>query len=336
MRKWSLRALRLTYIGLVLFLPAAAIATNYTMTQGSGTTFGSLVVSAVNYAQQLLCDPTTPTQCAAVSAGGAVKVDGSAATQPVSQATSSNLKSQVDPLTAASWGIGTSTQNSTSVTNGHMVLGQFNTSPATITSTNMSPIQLDSTGNLKVNVVAGGAGGGAVTVASGADVAEGSIGDAAWTSGNGTTIGILKAIAGSAAASLPTGGNRVGYTSDDACAQKAKTTLPINQNGTSSVQLIALSGSTTIYVCSLFLMTNSTGTTVALTTGTGSACVTSNAAVIGSTTANIANSINLITGAGFTHGNGGGTIGQGAAGGELCMILGSNVFVSGVLSYVQQ
>jgi hypothetical protein len=54
----------------------AALATNYTVTQGSGTTFGSLVVSAVNYAQQLLCDPATPTQCAAVSAGGAVSVAG--------------------------------------------------------------------------------------------------------------------------------------------------------------------------------------------------------------------------------------------------------------------
>lgn len=48
-----------------------AWGTNYTMTQGAGTTFGSLVVSAVNYAQQLVCDPTTPTQCMAVGSTGA-------------------------------------------------------------------------------------------------------------------------------------------------------------------------------------------------------------------------------------------------------------------------
>lgn len=66
---------------------AAALA-NYTMTQGAGTTFGSIVVSTVHYAQQLLCDPTTPSQCTAVSAAGAAKVDGSAVTQPVSMASS--------------------------------------------------------------------------------------------------------------------------------------------------------------------------------------------------------------------------------------------------------
>ena len=60
----------------------AALA-NYNATQGSGTAFGSIVVSAVHYAQMLLCDPTTPAQCVAVSAGGAAKVDNSAVTQPI-------------------------------------------------------------------------------------------------------------------------------------------------------------------------------------------------------------------------------------------------------------
>ncbi len=63
----------------------AALA-NYNFTQGSGTAFGSIVVSAVHYAQMLLCDPTTPSQCIAVSAGGAANVDGSAVTQPISAA----------------------------------------------------------------------------------------------------------------------------------------------------------------------------------------------------------------------------------------------------------
>src|SRR5258707_672220 len=42
---------------------------------------------------------------------------------------------------------------------------------------NMAALNLDASGFLKVNVAAGGAGGGAVTVADGADVAEGATAD---------------------------------------------------------------------------------------------------------------------------------------------------------------
>lgn len=121
----------------------------------------------------------------------------------------------------------------------------------------------------------------------------------------------------------------------DPCMFQAKTNLPISQNGTSSVQLIALSGATSIYVCSLALIA-AAATTVAITTGTGTACVTGNAAVIGSTTANIANSMSFAANGGLTLGNGQGTVAKGAASSELCMILGANVFVSGNLTYVQQ
>lgn len=65
-------------------LSTAAALGNYAMTQGAGTNFGSVVVGGVHYAQQFICDLTTPAQCATVSAAGAVKVDGSATTQPVS------------------------------------------------------------------------------------------------------------------------------------------------------------------------------------------------------------------------------------------------------------
>ena len=54
----------------------AAIATNYTVTQRSGTTFGSIVVGGVNYAQHFLCDLTTPAQCAKVSSTGSQQVGG--------------------------------------------------------------------------------------------------------------------------------------------------------------------------------------------------------------------------------------------------------------------
>src|SRR5579859_4127831 len=55
---------------------------NYTMTQGSGTTFGSIVVSTIHYVQMLSCDPPTPANC------GAVKAGNTAATTDVAQVVS--------------------------------------------------------------------------------------------------------------------------------------------------------------------------------------------------------------------------------------------------------
>ena len=97
---------------------------------------------------------------------GSLKVDGSAVTQPVSgtfwqatQPVSGTVTANqggapwtVNPGTAANWGIGSSTQNTASVANGQLVLGQYNLSPASITSTNMSPLQLDSVGNLRITI----------------------------------------------------------------------------------------------------------------------------------------------------------------------------------------
>jgi hypothetical protein len=68
----------------------------------------------------------------------------------------------VNPTTIGNWGLQVSTQNSATPTNGGLVLGQFNTTPTTITTGNVSPLQIDNAGNLLVNVKAGGAGGGAV------------------------------------------------------------------------------------------------------------------------------------------------------------------------------
>jgi hypothetical protein len=101
-----------------------------------------------------------------VSSGNALLVDASATTQPVSgtvtvqQATSSNLKGQVDPLTIGSWGLASNAQNTAAPTNGELILGQFLSAPATLTNALTSPLLLDSSGNLKVNVAAGGGSGG--------------------------------------------------------------------------------------------------------------------------------------------------------------------------------
>lgn len=84
MRKFILSLVALLSIGLTYSFA------NYTMTQGAGTTFGSTLVGGVHYVQMFICDLTTPGQCASVSAGGAVKVDGSGATQPVSGTVTAN------------------------------------------------------------------------------------------------------------------------------------------------------------------------------------------------------------------------------------------------------
>jgi hypothetical protein len=47
---------------------------NYSATQGSGTTFGSIVIGGVHYAAGLVCDATTGGQCAAVGSSGQVSV----------------------------------------------------------------------------------------------------------------------------------------------------------------------------------------------------------------------------------------------------------------------
>ena len=72
--------------------------------------------------------------------------------------------------------------------------------------------QVDSAGNLLVNVaVGGGGGGGAVTIADGADVTQGLKADAAYAgSGSTTTIGALKGLYAAMVAATPAGTNTIG------------------------------------------------------------------------------------------------------------------------------
>ena len=67
------------------------------------------------------------------------------------------------------------------------------------------PVQVLADGS--VVTTGGGGGGGAVTIADGADVTQGAKADAAWTSGNGTVISLLKKIAsaGGSAVSIADG-----------------------------------------------------------------------------------------------------------------------------------
>ncbi len=57
-------------VALVGLTTLVAVADNYAVTLGSGTNFGSALISSVHYAKQLVCDFTAPaTVCATVKAG---------------------------------------------------------------------------------------------------------------------------------------------------------------------------------------------------------------------------------------------------------------------------
>lgn len=98
-------------------------------------------------------------------------------------------------------------QNAPSASPAIGVAGAYNSVPLTCTDGQACWLQTDSHGQL---LVSGGGGGGAVTIADGADVAEGAKADAAWVSGSGSVIAILKNMAGGIASSIPAGTNYIG------------------------------------------------------------------------------------------------------------------------------
>jgi hypothetical protein len=121
----------------------------------------------------------------------------------------------------------------------------------------------------------------------------------------------------------------------DPCQTNAKVVLPIN-NTTSAVELIALSGTTKVYICSIFLV-SATAQNINLLEGTKTSteCDTAAAGLLGGATA--ATGPNLAANTGFTLGNGGYTVAATAtAGHDVCFFSSSTGQVSGVITYVQK
>lgn len=136
-------------IALVGICGVVVALANYTMTQGAGTNFGSIVVSTVHYAQQLLCDSVAPAQCVAVSAAGAAKVDGSAVTQPVSAV---SLPLPSGAATAALQPTNAAQGSTTSGQTGHLVECAVTAAAPTYTTAQTNPLSCDTNGNVRVNV----------------------------------------------------------------------------------------------------------------------------------------------------------------------------------------
>ncbi len=118
-----------------------AVADYFATQPGSGTSFGSVVVSTVHYAQMMLCDLAAPSRCATVSAAGAVKVDNSAVTQPISAA------SLPLPTTAAT---GVAQASTTSGQVGTLGQCAVTTSAPTYTTAQTDPLSCDTAGALRV------------------------------------------------------------------------------------------------------------------------------------------------------------------------------------------
>lgn len=135
------------------------------VTQATAASLNATVVGTGTFAVQASQSGTwnigSITTLPALVAGSAIigKVGIDQTTPGTTNLVSIGTNGTVNPTTAANWGIGTSTQNSATVANGALVLGQFNTTPTTITSGNMSPLQMDNAGNLLVNIKAGSSSG---------------------------------------------------------------------------------------------------------------------------------------------------------------------------------
>lgn len=120
--------------------------------------------------------------------------------------------------------------------------GVYTSAGVTLTNGQQSAFQFDNAGNLKINVTAGGAGGGAVTAASGAyaagafaagagvdgwDLTEGAKGDTAYAgSGSASVVAILKGLYAASIGSIPAGTAVIGHVIADSGSTTAVTALP--------------------------------------------------------------------------------------------------------------
>lgn len=155
--------------GLFQVTSTRALFTNLRNAAGTeiGTSSNPVQVSVANTganATAMLVTGTGGTfpvsQATAASLNATVVGTGTFAVQATLQASSATAIGTVNPTTIGNWGLAASTQNGTTPTNGQLVMAQFNTTPTTITSGNISPLQLDNAGNLLVNIKAGAGSGG--------------------------------------------------------------------------------------------------------------------------------------------------------------------------------
>lgn len=127
----------------------SAIAGKFGIDQTTPGTTNAVSLAQVNAATTLAGNGVTGTGSQRVT----IASDNTAfSVNATLQAAASTAIGKVDPNTIGNWGLQASTQNSAAPTNGQLVLCQFTTSPTTITTTNVSPVQCDNSNNMLVKV----------------------------------------------------------------------------------------------------------------------------------------------------------------------------------------
>lgn len=144
----------------VVITPGSGLTMRSKDTTGAGGPQSMFEIPGDTSGNQLATAPGTPNATFALPIQGVTSGVAIPTSLTSQLPTGTNKIGTVDPATISTWGLAPSTQNSAAPTNGGLALGQFNTSPATITTGNVSPLQLDTNGNLLVNVKAGGGSGG--------------------------------------------------------------------------------------------------------------------------------------------------------------------------------
>jgi len=208
-----------------------------------------------------------------------------------------------------------------------------NTQLACITSTSTTTVNMVGGSGLPTGSGGGGGGSGGATnitqvggvnVPTSGGLQSGALPIDASTSSQLHTDLIAPVVAGTA---------RIGYVSDDPCNSKIKLNAPFSTSSGGPVSLIALSGSTVIYVCSISAITD-TAIKLSFIDGTGGSCAAAQHAIWGSTTA--ASGMSLAANGGFTQGSGNGSVGVTTAASALCLLQSGTSLIAGNVVYVQQ
>jgi hypothetical protein len=158
---------RLARLALVLaaFLPAAASAQSHRLFSTTRD-----VMAALNYPGVVICDPTNAANCATVNTSGQLNVSGTGGGSSGSVTAAGVNGSLAQAVQGITGGVPIAITGSFSssypyqMTSGQAatsasavgIAGIFNTTPPTLTNTQVGALQLDNLGNLKVNVVVGG------------------------------------------------------------------------------------------------------------------------------------------------------------------------------------
>lgn len=174
------------------------------------------------------------------------------------------------------------------------------------------------------------------SIASGAMVDLGSQADAACGTANGSCslIALQKynnqqaaTIVTNTGAAIPAGTAYIGQASPDPSkGGGTPSSVAINVSTATTTQLVAISGSTSIYVTSFDVIAGGTGN-ITFEYGTGSNCGTGTTALTGA--------YNLTAQAGIAKGNGAGTILKVPSGNALCVLTSAAVQMSGSVSFQQ-